>query len=60
VTTSKSQIDIVTIGAAGALGLDDRIVLQGTHGDDIVRSLLVSDKVRSSMSYGKYTTELLG
>jgi hypothetical protein len=40
---SKSQVDIV----------DDRVVLNGAHGDDIVRSIFVDDKVRA-MVYRTY------
>lgn len=41
---SKSQVDMIAIKAGGSLGLSDRIVLQGAHGDDIVRSILINDK----------------
>lgn len=42
---SKSQVDIVRLTAAGALDLSDRIVLQGAHGEEIVRSVLINDTV---------------
>lgn len=42
---SKSQVDVVVIKADGTLELNDRIVLHSAHGEEIVRSIFVNDKV---------------
>ncbi|ETN45357.1 uncharacterized protein HMPREF1541_09188 [Cyphellophora europaea CBS 101466] len=42
---SMSQVDMVPIGSAGSLDLNNRIILQGTHGEEIVRSIFVKDNM---------------
>ena len=44
-TCSKSQVDVVSIRGDGTLDLDHRIILEGAHQDEIVRSLFVNEQV---------------
>ena len=45
---SKSRVDIVGIQDGVRLDLANPIILEGAHGEEIVRSLLVNDQVRDS------------
>ena len=41
---SKSRVDVVAIKADGTFDFQTRVTLEGTHGEDIVRSIFVSEE----------------
>jgi len=46
VVASMSRVDLIPISDANQLDLTRRIILDGAHGEEIVRSLFVDDEVR--------------
>lgn len=42
---SRSRVDLVKVDRGVGLSLNQRIVLEGAHGDDIIRSIYVDEGV---------------
>ena len=44
---SKSRVELVKIGRGSGLDLGQRIILEGAHGGEVVRSIFTDDQVRT-------------
>lgn len=47
----NSRVDLVPIQDAQSLNLERRIVLEGAHGEEIVRSIIVDETVRNAAEH---------